>query len=56
MPIIINEIEVLEPPPAANPSPSGQANPAPTPSPGFGAQVLELVRDAEGRQRRLVAD
>lgn len=53
MPVIINEIEVLEQPAAAA-APTGAA-PAPAP-PNLGERILELVRDAEGRQRRLVAD
>ena len=53
MPVIINEIEVLEQPSAAA-TPAG-ATPAPAPA-NLGERVLQLFRDAEGRQRRLVAD
>lgn len=52
MPVIINEIEVLEQPaPTAGPKP-----PAPAAAPPPGDRILRLVRDADGRQRRLVAD
>ena len=53
MPVIINEIEVLDPPvpqaPAA--APDRPAAPAIT-----GDRILLLLRDAGERQRRLVAD
>ena len=53
MPVIINEIEVLEQP---APQPPGQGSPSP-PAPAIpGDGILQLVRDADGRQRRLVAD
>jgi hypothetical protein len=54
MPVIINEIEVLEPPvPQARPS-----GPDPTPAtPAVtGDRILRLLRDAGERQRRLAAD
>jgi len=53
MPVIINEIEVLEQP-AAQPPGQGSA-PAPAPAIPWDG-ILQLVRDANGRQRRLVAD
>lgn len=54
MPVIINEIEVLEP--TANQTPDQGSLPAPvTPAvPRDG--LIRLLSDAEGRQRRLVAD
>jgi len=52
VPVIINEIEVLEQPaPAAGPKP-----PPPPAAPPSGDRILRLLRDADGRQRRLVAD
>lgn len=52
MPVIINEIEVLDPPvpqaPAAAPAPGAPAI--------TGDRILLLLRDAGERQRRLVAD
>ena len=52
MPVIINEIEVLEQPtPAAGPKPPTSAAVPPRAD-----RILRLLRDAEGRQRRLVAD
>jgi hypothetical protein len=53
VPVIINEIEVLDQPPQAA---AGTPAPAPAPAPNMGERVLQLVRDAEGRQRRLTAD
>lgn len=55
MPVIINEIEVLEPP-----VPQAPAAAAPEPAPAApaitGDRILRLLRDADERQRRLVAD
>ena len=53
MPVIINEIEVLEQPapPAAGPN-----RPPPATAPPAADKILRLLRDADGRQRRLVAD
>jgi hypothetical protein len=52
VPVIINEIEVLEQPaPAAGPKP-----PPPAPAPPPADRILRLLRDADRRQRRLVAD
>ena len=54
MPVIINEIEVLEQPPQAAPErrpPSAATAPA-----TLADGIRRLLRDAEGRQRRLVAD
>jgi hypothetical protein len=54
MPVIINEIEVLEPPATETP---GQG-PAPAPAAPVVLRdgLIRLLCDAEGRQRRLVAD
>jgi hypothetical protein len=54
MPVIINEIEVLEQPAAQPPGRGSPPPPAAPPVPWDG--ILQLVRDAGGRQRRLVAD
>lgn len=54
MPVIINEIEVLEqppPPPASTPAAPAPAGPAVR-----GESILRLLREAKDRQRRLVAD
>jgi len=52
VPVIINEIEVLEQPtPAAGPKP-----PTPAAAPPPADRILRLLRDADGRQRRLAAD
>ncbi len=54
MPVIINEIEVLEQP-APQPADRGSL-PAPA-APAVRADgILQLLRDAAERQRRLVAD
>jgi hypothetical protein len=54
VPVIINEIEVLEQP---VPQPAEQGSPPPTAAPAILADgILRLLRDAKGRQRRLVAD
>ena len=53
MPVIINEIEVLEQP---APRPPGQGSPPPAAAAVPGDRILRLLRDADGRQRRLVAD
>lgn len=54
MPVIINEIEVLEQP---APQPADRSSlPAPAAAAVSGDGILRLLRDAEGRQRRLVAD
>jgi hypothetical protein len=54
VPVIINEIEVLEPPsPQAPAAGSGPAAAAP---PVSADRILRLLRDAAERQRRLVAD
>jgi hypothetical protein len=54
VPVIINEIEVLEPPvPSAPASGAGLAPAAPAIA---GDRVLRLLLDAGQRQRRLVAD
>ena len=53
MPVIINEIEVLEQPPP----PARVSGPPPAAAPAVrGEDVLRLLRDARDRQRRLVAD
>ena len=53
MPVIINDIEVLEQPAV---QPPGQGSPPP-PAPAIPWDgILQLVRDANSRQRRLVAD
>ena len=54
MPVIINEIEVLEPP--VPPAPATSAAPTPAAPAISGDRILRLLRDAEERQRRLVAD
>ena len=55
MPIVINEIEVLEKPQSAppGPEPSAAAQPA---TAALGAAVVRLLADVSSRQRRLVAD
>jgi hypothetical protein len=54
MPVVINEIEVLEQPASA---PSNRSSPPPPAPPAVLADgIIRLLRDAEGRQRRLVAD
>jgi hypothetical protein len=54
VPVIINEIEVLEQPP---PPPHGApAAPPPAGPAVHGEAILRLLRDAQDRQRRLVAD
>jgi hypothetical protein len=54
MPVVINEIEILEKPQApASPEPAG----APPPStPALSDAVVRLLLDRDSRQRRLVAD
>jgi hypothetical protein len=55
VPVIINEIEVLEQPATAQAPPTSPApQPAPPAIPSEG--ILQLLRDTDGRQRRLVAD
>lgn len=55
MPVIINEIEVLEP--EVPPATAGGSAPAPPAAPAVsGDRILRLLRDAAERQRRLVAD
>ena len=54
MPVIINEIEVLEQPPP--PPARAQGSPPPAAPAVRGEDVLRLLRDAQDRQRRLVAD
>ena len=54
MPVVINEIEVVEQP-QPQPGPAIGA-PPPLPAPPLGDAVLALVRDAHERQRRRVAD
>jgi hypothetical protein len=54
VPVIINEIEVLEPP--VPPAPAAAPQPAPAPPAITGDRILRLLRDADERQRRLVAD
>jgi hypothetical protein len=54
VPVIINEIEVLDQP--AQAASGTAAAPAPAPAPNMGERVLQLVRDADGRQRRLTAN
>jgi hypothetical protein len=51
VPVIINEIEVLE-----QPAPAAGPKPPPPAAPPSGDRILRLLRDADGRQRRLVAD
>jgi len=54
VPVIINEIEVLEPPvPQAS---AAAPEPAPAAPAITGDRILRLLRDAGERQRRLVAD
>jgi len=53
VPVIINEIEVLEQPP---PSARAPGSPPPVEPAVRGEDVLRLLRDAQERQRRLVAD
>ncbi|MGA2828835.1 MAG: hypothetical protein ABSF03_22275 [Streptosporangiaceae bacterium] len=54
MPVIINEIEVLEQPAPASPD---RGSPSPPTAPAVQEDgILRVLRDAEGRQRRLVAD
>jgi hypothetical protein len=54
MPVIINEIEVLEQPAPAPARAPGLPSPA---APAVRAEaILRLLRDAQDRQRRLVAD
>lgn len=52
MPVIINEIEVLD---AQPPAPAGQAQ-APAQAEPAAEQLRRFIRDLEGRQRRLIAD
>lgn len=54
MPVIINEIEVLEPP--VPQAPAAASEPAPAAPAITEDRVLRLLRDAAERQRRLVAD
>jgi hypothetical protein len=53
MPVVINEIEVLEKPQAPN-SPEPAATPPSTPA--LSDAVVRLLLDMDGRRRRLVAD
>ncbi len=55
MPVIINEIEVLEPPVPAASGPA-QTTPAPAAPAITADRILLLLRDASERQRRLMAD
>jgi hypothetical protein len=57
MPVIINEIEVLEEPPrpAAAP-PTTARTPAAPPAAALSDTIRRIQRDLDGRQRRLVAD
>ena len=52
MPVVINEIEVLEQPATAG----GPKPPAAAAAPPPADRILRLLRDADGRQRRLMAD
>jgi hypothetical protein len=54
VPVIINEIEVLEPP--VPQAPAAGSEPAPAAPAITGDRILRLLCDAGERQRRLVAD
>jgi len=54
MPVVINEIEVLEQPQAQ--AGIGPASPQAPAAPAPGDAVLALLRDAHERQQRRVAD
>ena len=53
MPVIINEIDVMDHPAATAEPP---ASPAPSPAHDVGEAVRLALRDLADRQRRLVAD
>jgi hypothetical protein len=54
MPVVINEIEVMDKPSAA--APSAPPAPASGPAQDLGDTVRLVLRDLAERQRRLVAD